>query len=663
MNVQKSYRSLLEQEIQTLKAQGCDALDWNQIEVAEEFNPSYIHNVYFSGAVKLGCWKKAFLQDKDLRRPAGLYNLTLQDVTIGDNVRICNVRDVLANYSIEDEVWIEDVACLQCDTQSTFGNGTQAAVVNENGKRSIPLFEQLSSQMAYLLAMYRHRPALMRRICHLMQDNIEEMKVSRGRIQKNARILHCGVIQNVLIGQSAVIDGALRLENGSIRSDPADPAYVGPGVIANDFILCEGSRVRNHVILRRCFVGQGSELSRSFTAQDSVFFANCSMGQGQAYSVFAGPFSVSQHKSTLLIAGLCSFFNAGSGTNQANHMYRLGPNQQGIFERGVKTGSDAYLAWPARIGAFSIVIGRHTGHPDTSDLPFSYLMERMGKSVLYPGLNLINIGLIRDQMKWQQRDIRKAPVKLDAVISDIMTPYIAQKIKRGILLLTHLTRQNPSESDGILYQGLKIYMAERGLELYRWALQQYRGRVLIRRLNAQKFISLIDLRDKLTSTVNLGEGDWNDCGGLIVPASVIETLLLDIENERIDTLHAVENRFQSLFKSYAEYEWAWVKENLEAELGKSVRQWNVDDLISLLEAARNASQQIVQAQKEDARKEFEPKMRVGYGIDNPAAFRDEDFTAVCGTVEGDPIIQQFHSQLEQEKKTVERLIEKLKALH
>jgi len=106
-----------------------------------------------------------------------------------------------------------------------------------------------------------------------------------------------------------------------------------------------------------------------------------------------------------------------------------------------------------------------------------------------------------------------------------------------------------------------------------------------------------------------------------------------------------------------------VKENLEAELGKSVRQWNVDDLISLLEAARNASQQIVQAQKEDARKEFEPKMRVGYGIDNPAAFRDEDFTAVCGTVEGDPIIQQFHSQLEQEKKTVERLIEKLKALH
>lgn len=663
MSTQKSYRPLLEQEIQTLKAQGCIALDWNQIEVAEEFNPSHIHNVHFLGAARLGSWKMVYLEDKGIRRPTGLYDLTLQDVTIGDNVRISNVRDVLANYTIEDEVWIEDVACLQCDTQSTFGNGTQAAVVNENGKRSIPLFEQLSSQMAYLLAMYRHRPALIERIRHLMQDTIEEVKVSRGRIRKNVRILHSGVIQNVLIGPSAVIDGALRLENGTIRSDPADPAYVGPGVIANDFILCEGSRVRNHVILRRCFVGQGSELSRSFTAQDSVFFANCSMGQGQAYSVFAGPFSVSQHKSTLLIAGLCSFFNAGSGTNQANHMYRLGPNQQGIFERGVKTGSDAYLAWPARIGAFSIVIGRHTGHPDTSDLPFSYLMERMGKSVLYPGLNLINIGLIRDQLKWQQREFRKAPVKLDAVVSDIMTPYIAQKLKRGIQLLTQLTQQNPSESDGILYQGLKIYMAERGLELYQWALQQYCGRVLIRRLNAQKFISLIDLRDKLTGTVNLGEGDWNDCGGLIVPASVIETLLLDIENERIDTLHAVEKRFQSLFKSYAEYEWAWVKENLEAELGKSVRQWNVDDLISLLEAARNASQQIVQAQKEDARKEFEPKMRVGYGIDNPAAFRDEDFTAVCGSVEDDPIIQQFHSQLEQEKKTVERLIEKLKALH
>ncbi len=662
MSQPSPYRPLQEKEIEVLTAQGCTALNWRQVEVLDGFHPAFVHHVHFSGPVRLGAFEAVSKEDTGIPRPVGLYHLTLYNVTIGSNVRISGVRDILANYVIEDGVWIEDVACLQCSGQSTFGNGTPACVVNENGRRAILLFERLSSQLAYLLAFYRHRPLLMERLKHLIEDAVEETKSPCGWIRKNARILHCGVLHDVCVGPSAQIEGAVLLENGTIRSDPSDPTHVGPGVIANDFILCEGSRVRNFVILRRCFVGQGTELSRSFTAQDSVFFANCSMGQGQAYSMFAGPFTVSQHKSTLLIAGLCSFFNAGSGTNQANHMYRLGPNQQGIFERGVKTGSGAFLAWPARIGAFSIVLGRHNEHFDTSDLPFSYIIEHPGENVLYPGQNLANIGLIRDQIKWRQRDVRKTPAKLDAVISDVMTPYIARKLKRGIQLLTDLLSRNPAGAESVRHQGLKICMPQRGLDLYRWALQQYLGRVLIRRLSSQKFISLIDLRDKLTGSVNLGEGDWVDCGGLIAPAAFLETLLFDIEEERIDTIAAVEVRLQSLFKNYAEYEWAWVKENLEAELGKAVRQWTIEDLLAILDNTRNASRQIVLAQTEDAKKEFESVMQIGYGIDDPEQFASEDFAAVCGTLEQDPIIQTFQSQLDQENKTIEQLTEKLKAL-
>lgn len=663
MDSRKQYRPLHQKEIQILKTQGCRVFDWKQVEVAEGFDPSYVHNVHFSGKIRIGSFDKPFIEHMGIARPVGLYNLTVQDVTIGNNVRISGVRDILANYEIEDDVLIEDVACLQCDGQSRFGNGTEAAVVNENGRRSIPLYERLSAQLAYLMAMYRHRPKLIERLRHLFNDAIEAVPTQTGRIQKAARILHCGVIQNVNIGPAAVLDGAQRLANGTIRSCPEDPARVGPGVIADDFIFYEGSNVRNHVIVRRCLVGQSTELSRSFTAQDSMFFANCSMGQGQAYSVLAGPFSVSQHKSTLLIAALCSFFNAGSGTNQSNHMYRLGPNQQGIFERGVKTGSGSYLAWPARIGAFSIVVGRHTGNPDTSDLPFSYLVERMGRSVLYPGLNLINIGVIRDQMKWQQRDRRKAPVKLDALVPECMTPYLVRKLKQGIQVLEHLTGRISAHPEALLYQGLRVYMAERGLEIYRWAVRQYFGRVLIRRLSERKFVSLIDLRDKLDTAVELGEGEWIDCAGLIAPASVIETLLVDIEEERIDTLEAVQHRLHALLEHYGEYEWAWVKENLEQELGKSVREWNVSEIVSILEETQHASQQIVHSQIEDARREFERPMRVGFGMDQPATQADDDFAAVCGSLEEDEVVRQFQSQLDQERKIIRQLKEKLAALH
>lgn len=54
------------------------------------------------------------------------------------------------------------------------------------------------------------------------------------------------------------------------------------------------------------------------------------------------------------------------------------------MERGCKTASNAYITWPAHIGPFTLVAGSHTSHPNTTELPYSYLMERKGKSLLIP---------------------------------------------------------------------------------------------------------------------------------------------------------------------------------------------------------------------------------------------------------------------------------------
>ena len=105
------------------------------------------------------------------------------------------------------------------------------------------------------------------------------------------------------------------------------------------------------------------------------------------------------HKSSLLIAGMFSFLNAGSGSNQSNHMYKLGPIHQGVVERGSKTTSDSYILWPAKVGAFSLIMGRHVNHPDTSGMPFSYLIEHGNRSYLVPGANLKSVGTIRDAQK------------------------------------------------------------------------------------------------------------------------------------------------------------------------------------------------------------------------------------------------------------------------
>ena len=98
-------------------------------------------------------------------------------------------------------------------------------------------------------------------------------------------------------------------------------------------------------------------------------------------------------------------------------MYKLGPIHQGIVERGSKTTSDSYVLWPAKIGAFTLIMGRHYKNPDTSDLPFSYLIERDDQSWLAPAVNLRSIGTIRDAMKWPKRDKRKDKNKIDCINS------------------------------------------------------------------------------------------------------------------------------------------------------------------------------------------------------------------------------------------------------
>ena len=191
------------------------------------------------------------------------------------------------------------------------------------------------------------------------------------------------------------IDGAIRLNEGSVNSCREDPVLIGPGVIMDHFIVCSGSIVTDSTLVDKCFIGQGCVLGKHYSAENSLFFANCAGFHGEACSIFAGPYTVTHHKSTLLIAGIFSFMNAGSGSNQSNHMYKLGPIHQGIMERGSKTTSDSYVLWPARIGPFTLVMGRHYKNMDTSSLPFSYLIESNDESILVPGINLRSVGTIQ----------------------------------------------------------------------------------------------------------------------------------------------------------------------------------------------------------------------------------------------------------------------------
>lgn len=669
MSENTGRRPLTQQEIDKLIQNGCTASDWQQIFVTDPFNPDRLVKTHFSGRISLGLLSGVVRMTSGVEIACGVYHAALHNCELGYNTLIRNVSDMIVNMTIADHVIINDVQSIAIEGEATFGAGTGVAVVNENGGRAFPIYEGLSAQVAYLLAMYRHQLQLRTKLEEMIYERIRGGKSDRGLIGSGANIQHCGVIKNVKIGPAAVLEGVNRLENGHVVSCPEDPTYVGANVIARDFIFAEGSNISDGSILTRCYAGQGVRLQKGFSAVDSVFFANSHFEQGEACSVFAGPYSVSHHKATLLIAGFYSFYNAGSGTNQSNHMYKLGPVHQGILERGCKTGSESYMLWPARIGAFSTIIGKHSKKMDLSDLPFSCLLERHGKAQLFAALNLTNIGLLRDEKKWPARDGRKASRRLDCVNTAVLSPYTAQKIIAGMQLLSELS-QKQTGSDGALYAGVQIPAPERAVELYQLALDKYFGQVLddrIRllcqaeqeRFDAESPTDRFSIfKQYLGRKVDLGLSHWIDAAGLLTPADALQLLLEDIQAGRSDSLDEIQSRFRSLHSNFAEYEWAWVLNQLETRQGKRLADWSKNDFKAILEKGLSADEKLTAMITDDAAKEFAFGTQIGYGIDDPEQTA-ADFENVCGTLQTNSTVNMLSESVQQKKKSVKDLIENL----
>ena len=658
------FRPLSAEQIDQLTSQGCSCDDWSNVQVADGFDTARVKSTHFSGHVKLGVFEKQVSFLGGVTRPAGISNAAIHNCTIGNNVYINQIRNYIANYTIEDDVVIENVDLLAVEGESSFGNGTKAVVVNEAGGREIPIYDHLSAHTAYIIAFYRHRPKVIEKLQKMIADYATSVASAMGLLAKGSRIINCRIIKNVKTGPASIIEGANRLENGSVNSCEEDPVYIGPGVFAEDFIACSGSEISDGVIICECFVGQGTVLSKQYSAENSVFFANCGGFHGEACSIFAGPYTVTHHKSTLLIAGLFSFLNAGSGTNQSNHMYKLGPVHQGVVERGSKTASDSYMLWPAKVGAFTVVMGRHYRNSDTSDLPFSYLIEHEDESILVPGVNLRSAGTVRDARKWPKRDRRKSANKLDYINFKLLSPYTIQKMLNGRKLLENLKATSGETSEYFTYHSVRIKNAslDRGIRLYQIGADKFLGNCLLKRLENKQFKNVDEFRAALVPETNIGPGRWIDLAGLLTPEQAVEKMLCDIENGAISTLEQVTEGFRSIQVNYPMYEWAWAVDVLQQQLGKSIDQIKANDIIELTIRWKNAVVELDHMLYADARKEFAATAQTGYGIDGTEEVKQSDFETVRGKFEKNSFVCEIEKHITAKSQLGDELIARMEKL-
>ncbi len=510
-------RELTDIEISILEEQGCTAINWTDVLVEEDFIPAYVRNVSFYGKVELGSMNGTVDVEEEFQRHALLNNCTLNNVTIGDDCFIENVHGYISNYDISDHCYISNVGVLSTQGPSSFGNGNVIAVLNEGGDGNVVIYDKLTAQLAWLMIHYPQIREL------ALRETDKYKNLVRGSVGEGCRITGTNEISNVNIQPYCEIQGTGRIANATLLSSSDAPTFIGPGVIMENTVVAMGATVTDGAKVDNCFVGESVHIGKGFSAESSLFFANCYMDNGEACAALCGPFSCSHHKSTLLIGGEFSFFNAGSNTNQSNHAYKMGPIHWGIFERGAKTASGCHILWPAHIGVFSMVMGKLTTHPRIQNLPFSYVLATGEKTYIVPGINIRTVGTWRDVDKWGKRDRRPQSARRDIINFDFPNPHIIQFVLAGKELLTSLQERQGYDAEEYRFEGcfIKHKALIDGLRYYDLVIRLYGG--------------------------ELPKDEWLDLCGMVTPKKSVEDLVSDVEDGEITSSDEIIEHLQTLY--------------------------------------------------------------------------------------------------------------------
>ncbi|MBR4187291.1 MAG: DUF4954 family protein [Bacteroidaceae bacterium] len=566
-------RKLNENEIAALKAQGCTAEDWQGITVADDFCADYIHQTDFYGEVHLGSFCKTIETPDGFVKHSGIRRATLRNCVIGN------------------DCLIENVGCINTTSDASFGEGKVISVLNEVGDGNVMIFDGLNSQLASLMVKYEQDKEFTEIVRRLVSENITAHSLPVTTIGNDVRITATHDITNCHISDGCIIDGAFRLRDCTLKSIPGAIVTIGVGVICQNSVIYNGSSITNASKLENCFVGEACKIADGFTAENSLFFANCFMSNGEACAAFCGPFSASHHKSSLLIGGMFSFYNAGSNTNFSNHAYKMGPMHWGVLERGTKTASGGYILMPARIGTFSVCFGKLMHHPDTRKLPFSYLIAYGDDMYLVPGRNLTTVGLYRDIRKWPKRDKRHSKGKNSIVNFDWLSPFSVGGIMTAKRTLEALREVSGDvETYNFHDYVIKNSSLKKGIKYYDIALRIYMGAVMKRhRL------------ERPASSV--GTGKWSDLSGLLIPLSEERRIVDAIKDGSLASIPAIREEFVEANNNYAEYRWAWSYRLI-------CEYYGIDEITE--ETAKQVHEDYITARRawiaeirKDAKKEFE----------------------------------------------------------
>ena len=309
-------------------------------------------------------------------------------------------------------------------------------------------------------------------------------------------------------------------------------------------------------------------------------------------------------------------------------------------------------------------MGRHVSHPDTSNLPFSYLIEQNNKTYLVPGVNLRSVGTIRDAQKWPQRDKRTDIQQLDHINFNLLSPYTIQKMLNGLEILKNLQQISGEAPEEYAYQSMRIknQSLQKGIRYYTMAIHKFLGNSIIKRLENIIFRDHSDIQRRLLPDMPKGHGTWIDLSGLIAPQHEIIELIQQIKNKQINSIEEILQRFQWLHQNYYTLEWTWAWDIIQQWYNVSIETITVQDIIKIVHTWQESVVSLDHLLYEDAQKEFSMNLQTGFGVDGDPQQKTNDFEQVRGTFDHNPFVKAVKQHIQVKTDLGNELINRLTPL-
>ncbi len=486
-------RDISREEIAVMESQGCQAENWTNVRVAEDFNPFRVRRTSLSGYCVLG----RFDADLDVIPGAsvntGVYDSRLHNCQIGNNCLVEQVR-FASSVVVERDVVLFDIGTIRCTGPTRCGCGIDIAVGLETGGREVPLWAEMRVSDAAAITRDRHDTEGLAGLHVEMESYNERVSGDFVWVQRGARIIHTGLIENSFIGPYANIDRGEQIRNVTMYSSEKEPCFVGGGATVIDAILQWGVTVGGTAMVKRSALLEHSAVDNNGMVEESIIGPNTHVEKGEITASLVGPF-VGFHHQSLLIAAYWpeGKGNVGYGAMVGSNHTSRAPDQEVWPGEGVFYGLGCSIRFPANYSEspYSVISAGVNTLPQKVSFPFSLIstpalpvestVVPRAFNELTPAWTLYQnaYGMVRTELKFKKRDQSKR----HAISYHVLRPSTIVLIQDALRRLESVKEikeiYTDKDVEGIGKNFIRESVRLEAIESYTYTLKRYALRVLL----------------------------------------------------------------------------------------------------------------------------------------------------------------------------------------